>query len=50
MNSSCTFDKWFTPSVRVTFDGNLFHPAEDLFRKVFVDMLHSYCLEQNRSI
>ena len=36
--------------VRVTFNGNLFHPAEGLFRKVFVDLLRSYCLGQDRSI
>ena len=36
--------------VRVTFDGNLFHPVESLFREVFADLLHSYCLGQDRSI
>ena len=32
------------------FFGNSFHPAEGLFRKVFADLLHSYCLGQDRYI
>ena len=34
----------------VTFDGNVFYPAEGMFKKVFADLLHSYCLGENRSI
>ena len=37
-------------SVCVTFDSNFFHPAEGLFKKVFTDLLRSYCLRQNRCI
>ena len=36
--------------VRVTFDVNFFHPAQDLFRKVSADLVHSYCLGQERYI
>ena len=36
--------------VRVTVDGNSFHPPESLFKKVFADLLHNYCLGQDRSI
>ena len=36
--------------IRVTFDGNLFHSAEGLFKKFFADLLHSYCLGQDRYI
>ena len=36
--------------VRVKFDGNLFHPAEGLLKKICADLLHSYCLERDRYI
>ena len=36
--------------VRVTLDDNSFHPIEGLFTNVFVNLLHSYCLRQVRSI
>ena len=34
--------------VRVKFNGNLFHPAEGLFKRIFADLLHSYCLGRDR--
>ena len=36
--------------VRVTFDGNSFHPAEGPFIKNFADLLHSYWLGQGEFI
>ena len=36
-------------SIRVTFDSNLLHLAEGLFKNVFAELLHIYCLGQDRS-
>ena len=37
-------------TVRITFNGNAFHPAIGLFKQVFADLLHSYCLGQDQTI
>ena len=34
-------------TVRATFGGNSYHPAEGLFKKGFAELLHSYCLGQD---